>query len=367
VLNAGLGTMQMNSISVNPDNPAADALAGTQDNGTQVFDGTRNWYLPLTGDGGDSGFDAVDRNIHFHTYTGGQLDINYHGNDPATWLWIGDKLSIGNPESFRFYAPVIADPVVTKTIFAGGGHVWRTTNLGGDRTFLEQHCNTAAGEFGTSDQLYTGNCGTDWFPLGGPTLTSTTLGTRSGGNLVAVSRGADHDTMWAGTSGGRVFVSKNVNAADPATVTFTRIDTPVQPGRVPSSISVDSGNPNHAIVTYSGYNGTTPTTPGHVFSVVFDPALGTATWTDISYDLLDQPVNDAVYDAATGDIYSSTDFGVNKLVHGTTTWVPAATGLPMAAVSGLTLAGKPTGARWLYAATHGRAVWRLRIALPPSS
>ena len=93
-------------------------------------------------------------------YTGGQIDINYHGNDPTSWLWVGDATGIFNTESFRFYAPAIADPVVTKTIFIGGQHVWRTTDLGGDRTFLEQHCNTAAGEFGTSDQLYTGNCGT---------------------------------------------------------------------------------------------------------------------------------------------------------------------------------------------------------------
>ena len=125
-----------------------------------------------------------------------------------------------NPESFGFYAPAIADPVVGHTIFVGGQHVWRTTDLGGGRSFLEQHCNTAAGEFGTSDGLFTGVCGTDWFPLGGPTLVSTSFGTsRANGNITAVSRGADHDTIWASTSNGRVFVSKNANAADPAAVT----------------------------------------------------------------------------------------------------------------------------------------------------
>jgi len=363
VLNAGLGTLQMNSISVSPFNPSSDALAGTQDNGTLAFSGSRTWMLPVTGDGGDSGFDAVDPNIHFHTYTGGQLDINYHGNDPATWLWIGDKLSAPAPESFRFYAPIIADPQVTKTLFAGGTHVWRTTNLGGDRTFLEQHCNTAAGEFGTSDGLFTGVCGTDWFTLGSPALTSTTFGpTRSGGNLVAVSRGQDHDTLWASSSAGRLLVSKNANNADPATVTFTRIDTTVQPSRVPVAISVDPTNPNHAIVGYSGFNAITPTTPGHVFDVVFDPGTGLATFTDLSNDLLDQPVNDVVYDAATGDVYASTDFTVLRLAAGTHTWVPVATGLPQVTVSGLTLGvSKATGVRWLYAASHGRGAYRVRL------
>ena len=59
-----------------------------------------------------------------------------------------------------------------------------------------------------------------------------------------------------------------------------------------------------------------------------DPATGTATWTDISYDIGDQPVNDAVLDTATGDVYISTDFGVYRLVSGTQTWIPAADGLP---------------------------------------
>jgi hypothetical protein len=362
VLNAGLPTLQMNAISISPFNAVSDALAGTQDNGTLAYSGSRTWYLPLTGDGGDSGFDAVDPNIHFHTYTGGQMDVNYHGNDPATWLWIGDKFIVNFNESSRFYSPVIADPVVTKTIFFGATHVWRTTDLGGDRTYLEQHCNTAAGEFGTSDQLYTGNCGTDWFALGTPTLTSSTFGTtRTGGNIVAVSRAKDHDTLWASTSAGRLFVSKNANAADPATVTFTRIDTTAQPNRVPVAISVDPTDPNHAIVAYSGYNANTPTTPGHVFDVVFDPVAGTATFTDLSNDLLDQPVNDVVYDASNGDVYASTDFTVVRLANGAHTWTPVADGLPQVAVSGLTLAVANNGNRWLYAATHGRGAYRIRL------
>ncbi len=87
-----------------------------------------------------------------------------------------------------------------------------------------------------------------------------------------------------------------------------------------------------------------------------------ATWTNISYDIGDQPVNDAVLDAATGDIYVSTDFGVNRLVNGTQTWIPAADGMPAAAVSGLTLANaKQSGDRLLYAATHGRGAYRLRL------
>jgi hypothetical protein len=95
---------------------------------------------------------------------------------------------------------------------------------------------------------------------------------------------------------------------------------------------------------------------------VFEPATGTATWTNISHDIGDQPVNDGVFDTATGDIYVATDFAVNRLVKGTQTWIPAADGLPTVTVSGLTLANaKQSGDRLLYAATHGRGAYRLRL------
>ena len=362
-MNAGLGTLQMYSISVSPYSPENTAMVGTQDNGTLSYTGSTRWYLPLTGDGCDSGFDAVDPHLRFHTYTNGLIDVNYNDADPASWLWIGDLWYLSPPEGTRFCAPVVADTVQTKTLFIGAQSVWRTTNAGGDRSFLEQHCNTAVGEE-PSDLLYTGACGTadDWKRLGTVTLTGSAFGaTKAGSTISALSRGSDNGTMWAGTGNGRVLISKNVNAATPASASFTRLDGTLQPGRAVSSIYADPSNPNHAIVTFSGYNANTVATPGHVFNVVFNPGTGQATWTDISYDLGDQPANDAVLDAATGDVYVSTDFTVLRLVAGTQTWVPAADGMPRAAVSGLTLAAGKNGDRLLYAATHGRGAWRLRL------
>ena len=151
---------------------------------------------------------------------------------------------------------------------------------------------------------------------------------------------------------------------------WTRIDDgqsahPVSPQRFPSGISVDANDPNHAIVSYSGYDAYavaagTPT--GHVFDVHYNPATHSATWTNISYDLGDQPITNVQLDSATGDIYVGTDFGVWELAHGTTSWAPASDGLPTVAVYGLTLAGgKKPGDRVLYAATHGRGVWRLQL------
>jgi len=92
--------------------------------------------------------------------------------------------------------------------------------------------------------------------------------------------------------------------------------------------------------------------------VTFNPAGPTATWTDRSYDLADLPITDLVRDDKTGDLYASTDFGVLKLANGATSWTEAGGSLPKVEVSALTIL---PNARLLYAATHGRSVWKLNL------
>ena len=85
---------------------------------------------------------------------------------------------------------------------------------------------------------------------------------------------------------------------------------------------------------------------------------GTATWTDVSFNLPDFPITALVSDSVTGDLYAASDFGVSRLANGSTTWTVAGTGLPMVEVPGLTIV---PGARILYAATHGRSGWQLNL------
>ena len=48
-----------------------------------------------------------------------------------------------------------------------------------------------------------------------------------------------------------------------------------------SGIAVDPADPNHAWISYSGYEAYTPGEPGHVFEARFNPATGTASFTDL--------------------------------------------------------------------------------------
>ena len=60
----------------------------------------------------------------------------------------------------------------------------------------------------------------------------------------------------------------------------------------------------------------------------------------------------------TGDLYAASDFGVMKLASGTATWAVAGIGLPMVEVSGFAIVPEQ---RLIYAATHGRSAWSLKL------
>jgi hypothetical protein len=261
-----------------------------------------------------------------------------------------------------FYKPQIADPVVGGTIFSGEWHVWRTQDWGGDQTTLEANCP----EFTTDGATPT--CG-DFEPLGGPaggntagSLVGTFYGAdRAGLNVAAVERSTlDSSTLWAATSTGRLFISKNADANPASSVTYTRLDSLAanDPNRFISSVYPKSDDANAAYVSYSGFNSSTPTTPGHVFLVQYNPAGPSATWTDLSYNLADLPITDLVRDDVTGDLYASSDFGVMRLANGSTTWTLAAAGMPNVEVAGLTIVPSK---RKLFAASHGLGAWSLTL------
>jgi len=79
---------------------------------------------------------------------------------------------------------------------------------------------------------------------------------------------------------------------------------------------------------------------------------------DRSANLKDLPVTDVAFDPATGDLYSSSDFGVYRFKAGGALWTLAAAGMPNVEVAGLTLV---PNARVLYAATHGLGAWSLKL------
>jgi Arc-like DNA binding domain len=354
-LNHGLSTLQWIKVKASPHN-AQLLTGGTQDNGTWETPGNPvKWENTMIGDGGWPGFDIANPNFRFHNFFDATTEVSFDKGDIGSWIWVADPI-FGHAGT-QFYSPVIADPTVSGTMFAGTGRtVYRTKTHGlGSMTLAEaqQHCNTWTGDF-------TVVCG-DWAETGPNRLTAAFWGDRAGGAVAAVERTADdNSTAWAATTTGRLFISKNVDIASAAAVAWTRLDDDVvtDPNRFVSSIYVDPADGNTAWISYSGYGVNTPGTPAHVFRVVYNPGAGTSTWTDLSHDLGDLPVNDLVRDDETGDLYAGTDFGALRLADGTTTWTNSAPGLPNVEVTSLEIVGDK---RILYAATHGLSTWRLNL------
>src|SRR5205085_12264478 len=137
-------------------------------------------------------------------------------------------------------------------------------------------------------------------------------------------------------------------------------------------------NPDVAYISYSGYNAVTPGTPGHLFKVTITNTGGVpsgATFQNLGVEAGtatnptptgagDLPVNDAVMNDATGDLYAATDFGVLKGTPsgGGFTWATTS-GMPKFEVSHLDMtpgqrdACRSCGStRILFAGTHSQGV-----------
>ena len=102
-------------------------------------------------------------------------------------------------------------------------------------------------------------------------LTSDFYGaSRAGGLIVAAERTpADAGTLWAATSFGRLFVSKNADARRRRRAVRPRSTRPTMPNRFVTRIVVGSRRIRTSrIVSYSGFNALTPATPGHIFRAV---------------------------------------------------------------------------------------------------
>jgi hypothetical protein len=407
-INRGLRTLHVYQINVSPHNP--DLIAGgTQDNGSwergndpeagmnggnlpsgynpasfpsaasclATDDGTGGgeqiWVNTNIADGGHNNYDIADPCFRQGAFQQGQLMVAYEPKNQLDQNWIADTLFVfyGN-EGVPFIGPATNDPTHAGWIWTAREHVFRSTNYGRNPVMTKQqhriHCNIWYGdadvnENGTYEPQL--DICDDFKPMGNPAaagrLTNVSYGAdRTGGTAAAVERGMDSGTVWAATSTGRIFVSKNADAADAATVVFDRIDDEAanDPPRYPTAIHVDPADSNHAWITYSGFNAKTPATPGHVFEVRYVPGASTFTLLDGTGPKAfgDVPATSL---AVTGDgtVYVGTDFGAVQLDrHGR--WVEAARGLPAMVVADLVYV---PSRKLLYAATHAQGVWSLRV------
>jgi len=163
------------------------------------------------------------------------------------------------------------------------------------------------------------------------------------------------DILYVGFDDGTLLVSTNVSAATP-------VFTDISPG-VPlwiTHIAVDAANPRSIALSFADSNTQYHKVPPMVVAgAVTSGANPTATYTDITGNLPRGVASTSVvFDD--GALVVATDvgtFGTTTPQGASTTWSTAGLGLPNVQVVGLTEDAQGN----LYAATHGRGVWRLTV------
>ena len=314
-LGGNLATLQPYHISLHPTN-AAIMFTGNQDNGTTRRSTSDVWTEVGGGDGGYSAINYVDTQIVYSTTT--NLNIAKSNNGGTNFTAPITQVPKEPSEPVAFIAPILMDPVNPEVIYGATNRLWRSAD--GAQTWTPSVALPAAPD-GYITQMAIA-----------PSDTSIVYTVASDGT---VSRGA------AGT--------------------FASVTSAPLPGRHATSVVVHPTNPSIVYVGFSGFDDGTPAAPGHVFKTL-DAG---ATWTNITANLPDVPVNAvALRPDQPNEVYVGTDVGVFISLDGGGVWARMNNVLPNAGVSALAVNATTN---LLAAATYGRSVWVTDLRAAPAA
>lgn len=325
-LNANIRTLQYYSVAVGKVPGGVAVSGGLQDNGGSLLlpedtSGSGKMGSPFGGDGGDTLVDPNNgcRILQEYVFLAMEVTENCGRSDGFS----SSVRDIDPHDPFpRFIAPFEADTVRPDHWVAGGQYVWVNTlgfaiQSGADWAAV---FNNGAGHSTTvvasqNDVVWTawcGPCNPDGFARG--------ISTNAGGS-------------WK-------------QLALPAAV----------PSRYISGLAIDPADPSGrtAYVAFNGFSRTWIEGPGAGLGHLWKTANAGASWTDVSGNLPDVPLNDVVVLGA-GKLAVASDLGVLLSTNGGATWSRLGSNLPYTTT--MDIHAGPDGK--LYAATHGRGIWSI--------
>src|SRR5260370_4111533 len=139
-------------------------------------------------------------------------------------------------------------------------------------------------------------------------------------------------------------------------VTGSEGGRPSGPALTPNDLTVDPTNPGTAYAVRARFSGSSS---NHVFKTT---NYG-ATWTDISGNLLDTPVQSVAVSADGAVVYLGTDVGVYSSSDGGASWARFGTGLPNAQVRDVQVV---PGQDLIAAGPYGRGIVGINGPVPPT-
>lgn len=326
-LNNGFETTQFYSGAVHP---TADIFyGGTQDNGTLKSNSLPNWSMVFGGDGGATAVDFNSPNVVYTEYI--NLHIRKSTNSGSTWsramtgIPAGTGEYDGTTDRVLFIAPFVMDPTNPAILVAGTYRVFRTTNSAASWTSISNDL-TGDGTGATGSKI----------------------------SAIAIAKKSSA-FVYVGTTGSATSTSR-VQVTSNTGTSWTNVTKAPLPNRWVTSIAVDTADTDFILVGYSGYNTNTSGIPGHIFLTT---NRGT-TWTNVSGDLPDIPVNTIIINPNNNNHWLvGTDLGVFETMNGGTNWVQQNLGLANVQVADLDLRRD----NYVFAATHGRGMFKALLTV----
>ena len=306
----GMSNFQFYTCEINPHSP--DILfGGSQDNGTNVFDGVDTWVRILGGDGFRVQVDPTEPLRLYAESQRGNIAASINGGQSFF------SATSGLTGVRNWNCPLVLDPNAPHTLYTGGQRLHRSTN----NAILWEPISPVL----VNEDNPTGN------------LTFGTL------TAIDVSRHTSN-VIYVGTDDGHVWVTQNFG------LTYTDISEGL-PERWITHITHDPFLESGVYVTVSGFRF------GESASQVFYSADFGSSWESIGSGLPDIPCNDVIADDVLEDvIYVATDVGVYVSEDRGDSWAPLGQNLPNVPTLDLDLEG-----RLLAVATYGRGMFTYEL------
>lgn len=329
--------------------------AGLQDNGHAFLDNS-TWSATAGGDGGFAAVDQDDDNHAYEEYVYGSIRKSDDGGN--TWPTTGCMQAYGActgclgvcvPDLHTaFIAWFTLDPHNQNVMYVGTNVLYRNSSARTAGKIWERIGTTA----GVGDFVNGSTAASAYISMIHPAV--------AGGSTTTLAGTKVSKILYVGTSTGRIWKTTDGGSS---WTDLTKAPLPVltpTSGRFVRWIATDPTDANRIMVAYSGWNISTPNTPGHVFR----SSDGGATWTDISGELPDEPFNTIAVNPNAGEnkeVYVASDSGVyvNTDAWSGTSWLRINSGLlPHVSVNMLEFTNA-TSPKRLRAATHGRGIWEM--------
>ncbi len=295
----------------------ARIIGGTQDNGTEMWLGTRVWDHRHDGDGGATILDLDNVLTMFDTNYYVSPNRSTNGGSLNAWGSITTGINLSDPAAF--YPPLIEARSDSHNMYIGTNRLYRSTDKGTTWTAVSP-------------------------VLGGTSPVFPDIGKTNVITAIAVAP-SNASRVYIGYYDGQMFVT---NGACNTTACWTSVGGTANglPSAPITRIAVDPSSADVAYATYSGFSG-----GAHVFKTT----NGGTTWTAANNGLPAIPTNTILAENTT-TLWVGTDDGVFQSTNAGANWSRYGNGLPRVPVFEVTI--DPTRGR-LYAGTHGRGTYIL--------